>query len=261
MPGHDATESALIESIGRLETLQELWRGQPGTGTILALDGSVQRALMINVLARHAVALTDAVLLLVRQRMYVEAAPLIRQTLECAVTAAWMAITPHSLEALADESGRQRTAMEADLKKVALWAGFESATHGPTEREAEAIEQFLAYRTEAAKNFEKRCSAFPGAPWLYLDYRWLSQFSHATTHLLATYVHQEDDDHTLNRLRFTKTSAFPHPEVLLQIQVLVLHAAFSAWDATSLESPDRHALASLGDELGVTWNLLYPAST
>lgn len=222
------------------------------------IGDSVHRALLTHVLTRHAVGLTSAAVTLLGRRMYVEAAPLIRQTLECAVTAAWTVLTPHSVEALADESARQRLAMEADLDAFAHWGGFDSFSHGPTDAEAAAMEAFLAHRTTAARKFEERCRALPEAPWLYVYYRWLSQYSHATTHLLDIYIRSVpqalDEPETM---RFAHTSEFEHPDLLAEIQVLVLLLALSAWDAGSKGTPNRPALAQIAEELNVSWTRLY----
>ncbi|GEM_PF-3688954 len=53
----------------------------------------------IRVLAEHAVALTNSIMLLAEHDMLIQAAPLIRLTMECGITAAWFSVVPNAVNA------------------------------------------------------------------------------------------------------------------------------------------------------------------
>lgn len=243
-------------SLARMERLRGSWKARPSALGIRALDGSTHRSLMITVLARHAITLNDAVATLAGERMFISAAPLVRGTLESAVTAAWMVVTRHSLEALAEEQARQRTALGRDATKLAHWIGLGEPGREPTEAEADLIERWQQFRSYAAKSFEQRCLAFPSAPWLYADYRWLSQFVHPGTALLDVYVRQTGRSGPPKGNQVSLDPAnFANSAFVLELQVLALHLALTAADAVAEGSPSRDLLTDVGNEFGVTWDL------
>lgn len=225
-------------SLERLERLRGSWKARPSTLGLRALDGSSHRSLMITVLARHAVTLNDAVMTLTRDRMFVPVVPLVRGILEAAVTAAWMVITPHSLEAMVEEQARQRTALGKEADRLARSIGLDDLDQGPSDAEAELIGRWRRFRSDAAQSFEQRCLALANAPWLYADYRWLSQFVHPGTALLDVYVRQiESSEAPVGNQVSVEPAEFGQTGFVLEIQVLALHLALTAADAVSEGSP------------------------
>lgn len=238
----DAEESAAV-----LRGLLRLWESYGPEARIRIIDGSLVGGLQIRTLAEHCARLTEAILLLVSEGHYLTAMPLIRQTLECAVTAAWISIAPDASFAAVYESARQqKNAYDAALLQDSL---FEDPAR--TEELADMLERFGGYKADAAKNFETRCKQLKGGESLYVYYRIFSQVAHADMSLMDEYLEKiADSGDDTKDYRFVTPAPYPLIGTALAFQVCMLVLAQSAYDNGIEGTPHATELQSIADRFG-----------
>lgn len=211
------------ESRDRIDRLlADGWmKGEPTVFPLL--DGTPLRGMSIYANVDHATRLTKAVLALADRELYLELVPLIRMTLECAVTAAWYSVTPHSGDAALQEGTRQRRAL-INAVELATQDSFEDSL-----RRLDAdLSELDAFKSSEARQFEQRCRSLQGGDWLYVIYRELSGFSHAGALLLDHYIQPAEE--TPLGFEYVGDSNRVRAASDLATQVFVIHLALSAWD-------------------------------
>lgn len=238
------TEAPTIAtSLERLETLvDQAWaNGEPAVFPLL--DGTPLRGMSIYAHVDHAVRLSRAVSAMSGLQMYVELVPLIRLTLECAVTAAWYSVTAHAGDSALLEASRLRRA---------LLQAISDATQSPVDKELESINRDIAeldeFKSREASKFESRCLALAGGRWLYVIYRELSGFSHAGALLLDHYI-QEAPDEPLG-FAYVRDQDEQRARSDLGTQVYLLHIALSAWQLVVPDELRGATLARIEGEAG-----------
>jgi hypothetical protein len=228
------------ESIAALRELLSVWSSGEGPVDVRVMDNSILRGLSIRVQVEHAIALTHSVMLLVKNAMYMQSIPLVRMTMECAVTAAWMAVTPYSAFAAAHDGATKRQRLLAALADIA------GEVDADTDMEFEAAE-FAAHASGEAAIFEQRCLSLAGGEWIYGYYRLLSEASHSGTALLDFYMDETED----GGLAFADLSKFRYTDVALGLQVVMLHIALISWDEVSEGHPNAQRLTEIASHLGI----------
>lgn len=163
-----------VPSIRRvMETLCDLWdNAAPGTVDYRGeLDAA--RAVAIRTHTHHAVRASRAALQLDLTTSGIELVPLVRLIMECAVTAAWLLLTPGSGHALIRDGATQRLRALNTLTKLGEDAG-------PSTAQAEAsLTQLEDAEGPRSFAFEQRCLRLDGGDRLYLTYRVFSAESHS----------------------------------------------------------------------------------
>ncbi|XAS67518.1 DUF5677 domain-containing protein [Micrococcaceae bacterium Sec5.7] len=213
--------------------------------TIQVMDHTLLRGLSIHAQVEHTVALTRSILLLVENGMFIQSMPLVRMSMECAVTAAWMAVTPFSGAAAAHDGGTKRLRL---LKDLAVIAGEPDADDAYLQSE---IAEFAKHASAEARIFQQRCESLVGAEWMYGYYRLLSEFSHAGSSLIDSYMEEMEDD----GLAFADLSKFRYTNFALALQVVLLHIALTALDEVADGHPNAVKLKEIGERLGIQSNL------
>lgn len=234
---------SLAQSRDRLDQLiDDAWmNGEP---TVFPLfDDTPLRGMSIYANVDHAVRLTRAVLALADRGLYLELVPLVRMTLECAVTASWYAVTPHSGDSALQEATRQKRAL---VKAVSL-ASSDSFDEALVQLDAD-LEELDAFKSEEARQFEQRCLSLEGGAWLYVIYRGLSAFSHAGALLLDHYL-QPAPGTTLG-FEYVSESDAGRAQSDLATQVYLLHIALSAWELVVPHEGRADVLASVAEAAG-----------
>lgn len=168
--------SAATLDIGRIrrvmESLCDLWdNATPGT---VAYRGELDsaRAVGIRTHAHHAVRASRAVLQLDLTTTGIELVPLVRLIMECAVTAAWLLLTPGSGHALIREGASQRLKALNTLIQL-------GEDPGPAKEQAEvSLAQLEGAEGPRSFAFEQRCQRLNDGDRLYLTYRVFSAESH-----------------------------------------------------------------------------------
>lgn len=237
-----------IQSIEAIQRLLSLWDSATTSISVQVLDGGILRGTAIRVQVDHAVALTESILLLNEHGMNIQAMPLVRMTMECVVTAEWLAITPYSADAAARKGAK---AHERLMRALAEMAG--DNTDADAEDLRKMVDDSAAFASGEAQHFEQRCRALQGGEWIYGYYRLLSKFSHAGTGLLDVYLEQsEPSDATPNGIAFADTTKFPFTNIALGLQAVLLHIALTAWDEVSEGHPHSEMLTGIANELGMS---------
>ena len=231
-----------------LRKLVALWKDAAGENReVQVLDGSPTRAVSALAHADHAVALTEAVLLLAEHAMLVQAVPLVRLTVECGVTAAWWSVTPRSGEAANHEAARLRLAMVTDMAKLAGPVAAADAQESIADVRKMVAELKDDESLEAGK-FIDRVGSLAGANWVYAYYRLLSAFSHAGALLLDHYV--ELAPNTRLGWAYKTDPVFEHAETLLALQPIALLLAMKASDDLTVGHPRRVRLNEIATRMG-----------
>ena len=241
----DSLVPSAEESIRILQDLLSMWHAHDGTVALPLIDGTPLPGMAIHVQVEHAVELTESVIILIRNHRYLPAAPLIRLTMECAVTAAWWATNPVGVRGSVHESARLRTL------RIRGMHGGSPASYTDTPEMRAAMSEYARFTSGEAKAFEQRCKALVGGEWIYPYYRLLSEASHGGTSLLDEYSEQVPV--SANAPEGIALLQHPHYqtlEIALGLQVIMLTLAIAAWDAVSPAHPDQDALHEMADRLG-----------
>jgi len=231
-----------------LRELVALWRDSAGEDReVQVLDGSPIRAVSALAHADHAVALTEAVLLLAEHGMLVQAVPLVRLTVECGISAAWWSVTPHSGEAANHEAARLRLALVTDMAKLAGPVAAADAQESIADVR-KMVAELKAYESLEAGKFVDRVGSLAGANWVYAYYRLLSAFSHAGALLLDHYVQLAPN--TSLGWAYKTDPVFEHVETLLALQPIALLLGMKAADDLTIGHPRRTPLDEIATRMG-----------
>lgn len=211
-------------------------------------------AVQIWTFAHHAARLSRAVLTLHDAGMDLESMPLIRQTLECAMNAAWLLVTEDGGVALSAVDTRNRRVMYREVTELGL-ADLSEVLRRVDEEEARN-----AQTVTHTRSFEERCGAVAGGKQIYALWRTLSLYSHATSSIADAYLASvpETDDAPLG-VAFLWETNWDQEETYMRVQALMLLLAQIAADDALAKPIHRTQLAKARRRLGVTWEIR-PAS-
>jgi hypothetical protein len=200
----------------------------------------------IHIMAQHSVALSESVLLLTSANMFLESAPLIRLTMECAVTAAWLSITPNAGNAARHEDARSRLATINSI-----FEDPERADEDLLEEAKAAVTELAEHKSDAARYFEKRCKEIAGGEKLYTLYRVMSGFSHAGIGLADLYLDEVAKSPTNPYgIIMRDKSNYPSADASLVHQVAMLALSMKAWDNILPKHPSRGELENIAKDFG-----------
>lgn len=156
-----------------MEALCDLWdQAAPGTVNYRGEMDSA-RAISIRTHTHHAVRESRAVLQLDLTTTGIELVPMVRLIMECAVTSAWLLLTPGSGHALIRDGASQRLKAFNSMIQLGEQAG-------PAKKQAEAaLAQLEDSEWRRSFAFEQRCLRLDQGDRLYLTYRVFSAESHS----------------------------------------------------------------------------------
>ena len=238
---------SIEESCKAIRELIALWGEQNSRDTveIPIMDRNPLVGITIHVMAQHSVALSESVLVLTSANMFLESAPLIRLTMECAVTAAWLSVTPNAANAARHEDARNRlttiNSLFEDLGRV---------DEDLLEDATKAVAELAEHKSDAARYFEKRCKKLAGGEKIYTMYRIMSGFSHAGIGLTELYLAEVDKSRT-NQYGISLLNKSNYPaEASLVHQVVMLALSMKAWDDIFPMHPCRGALEKIAKDFG-----------
>jgi len=205
-------------------------------------------ALQIWTFTHHAARLSRAVLTLHEAGQHLEAMPLIRQTLECAMNAAWLLVSDDGGAALSAVDTKNRRVMFqevtdlglSDLSDVLTRLDEEEARNGQT-----------AGRT---RSFEERCRAVAGGKQIYAIWRTLSLYSHASSSIADVYLSSApEEEGNPYGVTMLWDGDWDQGETWMRVQALMLLLAQIAADDAQAKSMHRTQLAKARRRLGVDW--------
>lgn len=243
----DLSVAASLDRIDRLlehwqvrETAQEALRGRPGVTEAYALT--------IWGLAAHAHAQVRIVSELGVTGIVL--APLVRTPFECALTAQWIIKRgPKALPAFLNEGARQRLNLGKSMHDAG-WAGMTPEIIDDLAAERLPLEDLDAQ----ARQFHAIVQDFRIGQVLYVIYRVLSGFSHASTTLVDTYVREDVGAPAGISLR---REAEPHGVGSWEyVLVWILVWSGRALDWVTHGSPSRHFYGEMAREAGMPGDML-----
>jgi hypothetical protein len=196
-------------------------------------------------LAAHAVDMARGVVLLYEQGQQVAAVPVIRSLLESAATAHWVLATPGAWEGLVARGARQ---VDAGLK--------EFRRYEPENERADHAEQLVAELrasvSEATfKNFEQRILELQGMSMVYLQYRALSEHTHAGLGVFELYQEPDAEPHEPRADVPVPVAHFQNGQHNLTSAMNSLLHALIAWDAVTINSIRSAQLLKIAKHFGV----------
>lgn len=207
-------------------------------------------AIQIWTFAHHAARLSRAVLTLHDAGMDFESMPLIRQTLECAMNAAWLLITDGGGVALSEVDTKNRRVMYREVTELGM------ADLSEMLRRVDAEEARNAQTVTRTRSFEERCGAVAGGRQIYAMWRTLSLYSHASSSVADTYLAlvPETEEAPLG-ITFLWNADWDQADSYLRVLALMLLLAQMAADDALAKPIHRTQLAKARRRLGVTWRI------
>jgi hypothetical protein len=230
--------------------LVELWE-QLSSRKFAPRDGmQPSNAVQIWTFAHHASRLSRAVLVLHEAGHDLEAMPLIRQTLELAMNAAWLLVADDGGAALAAVNTKSRRVMFTEVTDLGL------ADLSEVRDRLDAEEARNTQTITKTRSFEDRCKAIAGGPQIYAMYRTLSLYSHGTSSIADVYLQSApEDEGNPYGIKFLWRGDWDQGETWMQVQALMLLLVQIAADDAQADPPHRMKLVEARRRLGVTWEI------
>lgn len=168
--------------LSALRALIDLWDSRAGLGWNVSTDRHGVNIAMINAYTSHAVNLGRAVIDLHATGRTFESVSLIRSSMECSVTAAWLALYPEKTPDLLKYSALERKKLLTDIVKFGGGSADEALA------EVAQIESIEGHTDPEGKWLKSRFNALKGGDSLYVTYRALCALDHAGNSLADAYT-------------------------------------------------------------------------
>lgn len=183
-----APMSPSIDFSRELDRLIELWDKHSDRPWNVSTERHGLNVGLINAYVAHSVNLSRAVRVLDREGLAFECVSLVRSTMESAATAAWLALYPEKTTDFTLHTAKER---KKTLEKIAE-SGYSDGEPGLIENK-----EFLAAAEKTSidpqgKWLEARFKSMAGGDQLYLTYRVLCSWDHATGSLADEYLRKVD---------------------------------------------------------------------
>lgn len=239
----------------KLRELVAAWRVASSSGSMARRDHMIV-GLCVYGFTAHTVALVETLLELSELGRLPAATPLVRQAMECALTAVWLERGGYveALTLVREQARQQRNAVDEYIR-----AGIsdDAAIRGRLERDLGGL---FASATGAGEKFHERCKELEGADSYYALYRTASQVCHASTAVVDLYVAEEQSGTSgaaeCIRLRMAPRASVSDGWMRALLPLLVV--ATSAWSRIDVEHSLRTHTKTLARELEIAWR---PAHT
>ncbi|CAN5535897.1 hypothetical protein BH10ACT7_BH10ACT7_05530 [soil metagenome] len=168
--------------LAALRDLIDLWDSRAGLGWNVSSDRHGVNVAMINAYTSHAVNLARAVIDLHLTGRTFESVSLVRSSMECAVTATWLALYPEKTPDLLKFSATERKKLLTDIVKFGGGSAPEAIA------EVEQIESIEGHTDPEGKWLKSRFYSLKGGDSLYVTYRALCALDHAGNSLADAYT-------------------------------------------------------------------------
>jgi hypothetical protein len=182
-----------------IRSLIEGWSAAPASGVTFGQKGRVPsrgRFVLIHSFAAHTHRLAAAALDMLDAGLTIEVLPLIRQALESALTAVWLAQNEDAGNAFANEHIRQRRSIRLSMERSPNPVFANGAATLPDVE----LEDLDSASNAQARSFQQLCDDLAGARDLYLYYRLLSEYIHPSMRLAEQYVLPDQDRNDIESL-------------------------------------------------------------
>jgi hypothetical protein len=194
---------------------------------------SATTGIIVFCLTSHTYTLARGVLALYDADLALAAVPLVRQMIECAVTAMWteLASEPGARVLLREQSRTLRTAVQDFVR-----AGMPADNRLGDEDDTTLLGSGAT--AAAAKHFQQLCGELEVGDRAYATYRAASQVSHASMTLADQYLDADIEDIASTEVRVSKRPFEYNPHGWLRYALLMTIHATSAW--SRIETSRRH---------------------
>ena len=238
-----------------LRNLLQAWDDAPDSASLGQREHMLVGLCVFGFTA-HTYRLVAALLALEECGMLGVGTPLVRQAMECAITALWIERGGHAevLTLIREQTRQQRNAVDELIRAGAS----DDATI--RDRLDDDLAGQLASATGAGEKFFERCKELQGAEQFYALYRAASRTSHASTDVVDLYMDASDnvraaDGHLALSLVPRANTADGWLGALLPLVVV----ATAAWSRVERSHAARTATKALASELHIAWRPEYSA--
>lgn len=198
----------------------------------------------VSGLAAHAYRTGEVADRLIRDGLWLESAPLIRTSYECAITAQWAALVPDGAQAILNEDYRSRRTMAKTMRQSQSWAASGLEVPEPDDEDHES------FSNAQARIFKQMCDDLePGGAEAYTYYRTLCWFSHATNYVIDRYT---DEQMPPLKLRRTPRADDETGHMFQYFGVVALVVAASALNDLDADSAHAAEIAQVAARVGTT---------
>jgi hypothetical protein len=172
--------------LSALRVLIDLWDSRAGLGWNVSSDRHGVNVAMINAYTSHAVNLARAVIDLHISGRTFESVSLVRSSMECSVTAAWLALYPEKTPALLKYSASERKKLLTDI------VAFGGGSAADAIAQVEQLEAIEGHTDPEGRWLKSRFSALKGGSSHYVTYRALCALDHAGNSLADAYTERAE---------------------------------------------------------------------
>lgn len=177
----DQTREMLLE-------LLDAWDSKTGSVTLGNRESQLIGVTVYGLTA-HTHELARAVLALDEADLVAGIVPLVRQAMECAMTAVWLELAGYpAVQTMLREQTRQERNLLKEFVKSGQLHDADAINHLEEE-----LKHGLQSTSESGKKFEARCREIAGGGTIYAVYRALSATSHASTSVVDLYLEPTQD--------------------------------------------------------------------
>ncbi|MCB2412294.1 hypothetical protein LGT39_05460 [Demequina sp. TTPB684] len=210
------------------------------------LDQTITSGFVHLAWAHHAVRISESVDALYERAMYLQAVPLIRQTLETAITSLWAANVSQAGErayvahllsrrTMLREMGGLGMPVSDGLAELATEIAQREAMHGKLDK----------FKMPLLSN---RATAVRGGRDLYVHYRHLSELAHPTFWLADGYAHPVDLPDS--RFALSDSSRYDGAPLALNYQLVSVCHTLGIWSTLPHQSDRYQSLLATLDDVG-----------
>ena len=241
------------EHLTFLRRLVELWDKTDGKTWEFSRDRDQLNAPLIYGFAAQAATLSKAVLTLYTAGQDFAALPLMRTTMECAVTAACLSVADFQTKRVMYSGAEERRKF---LNEIA-----EHPVVDVSDALAETLgmlDTLLEGGNLVEPSYWERFHQLVGGASLYASYRALCAYGHATPALAEAYMHQtEPSSGNPNGLQFASFPEEYSPESWLGSQSCMLLLAQISADSILTKRMHKTQLNAFADRLGVQREIIF----
>lgn len=193
-------------------------------------------------LASHCVALARAVRTLEGTDDGAAIVPLVRQMLECTITAVWLqTYGARASVKIHSEDARARLATFKNFVE----AGY--ADDGSIKHWQSELDSLAPLTTKASEKVYERCQEIEGFSSLYAEYRAFSSLSHASAMVVDLYIEKRPN----GRIEAAAQAKDWARDAVVGLSLIYLLLAVRAWDTYEKGHPRRTRLKEIAAEMNI----------
>ena len=246
MPVNEAKKDSLVQTHIEIDRMLELWNERTGGRDTIRPNLPAEVGFTVFSLTNHVVRLTKVILVELEAGFDIEVLPQIRQSIECAMTAAWLDLYADTAgKAFIHEGVRQRKAAFETMVK-------EGYSPEPGLQQAlDLLDTGSNWRSTEGQYFEQRCKSMADGDFVYLMYRLASSLSHAGLGVVDFYLEDLDNESHSLGLELVLDARLDSIDEWLGIQAAMLCRALISFNNVIVTWEAQDALTAIAQSIGV----------